>query len=120
MVDSIVGVSTIVDMHIALIGGLDRNAHHLEDVARRRGHTLETHTGHVNGRGGEAIASLVHRADLVVVQTDVNSHGGVLTARKEARDQEKALVLVRRLGAAHFKSLLDDLEHGRPSELLAS
>jgi hypothetical protein len=102
-------------MHIGVIGGLDRNAPHYAEAARAEGHSVEWHRGILAGRGGEALSALVERSDLIVIITEVNSHAGVLAARKLARQFGKQSVLLRKLGAARFKALLDEYGKGTRS-----
>jgi hypothetical protein len=97
-------------MHIGLVGGIDRNAHHYSEMAEAEGHTVECHTGHLAGRGSESLASLVERSDLVVVITDVNSHAGMWGARRLAKARGRRCVLVRKMGAARFRRLLSGLD----------
>jgi hypothetical protein len=96
-------------MHIGLVGGIERNAHHYSQMAEAAGHTLECHSGHLAGRGSESLASLVERSDLVVVITDVNSHAGVWGARRLAKARGRRCVLVQKMGAARFRQLLSGL-----------
>jgi hypothetical protein len=103
-------------MHIGLIGGIERGTHHYEALAAQGGHTVEIHSGHLAGRGVDTLAALVDRSDVVVVITDVNSHGGMWTARRLAKARGRHCVLVRRLGVSRFRSLLEDLaDQGVPS-----
>jgi len=99
-------------MHIGLIGGLDRGVQHYQGVAARGGHTVECHTGHLAGRGVETLAAIIERSDLVVVITDVNSHGGMWSARKLAKARGRRCVLMRRMGSSRFRALLDELGEG--------
>jgi hypothetical protein len=99
-------------MHIGIVGGLDRTLRHYEQVAEARGHRLEAHYGHMAGRGRDALETLVSRADLLVVVTDVNSHGAVIHASKLARSAGRRCMVVRRLGLRRFDSLLSALERG--------
>jgi hypothetical protein len=101
-------------MHIGLIGGIDRSAHHYNETARAGGHTVECHTGHLNGRGSESLISLIDRSDLVVVITDVNSHAGMWSARKLAKSRGRRCVLVRRMGITRFRELLGELSDVEP------
>jgi Uncharacterized protein conserved in bacteria (DUF2325) len=96
-------------MHIGLIGGVERGTHHYESLAAAGGHTVEIHSGHLAGRGGETLAAIVDRADLIVVITDVNSHGGMWSARRLARARGRRCVLVRRMGPSRFRTLLGEL-----------
>ena len=98
-------------MHIGLIGGLDREAHRYTEVAEAEGHTIECHRGDTAGRGGDTLATLVLRSDVVVVVTDVNSHAGMWSARRLARRYNRPCVLVRRMGVSRFRALLAEL-HG--------
>ena len=102
-------------MRIGVIGGLDRNAPHYDEAARSEGHRVEWHPGILAGRGGESLSAIVERSDLIVIITEVNSHAGVLAARKAARHYGKQCVLLRKLGAARFKALLDEYANGRRS-----
>jgi hypothetical protein len=97
-------------MHIGVVGGLERNVLHCADLALARGHSFEWHAGHPSGRGQEMLESLVERSDLIVVVTDVNSHAGVLGARRLARARARPLHLVRRFGVAAFRRLLEQLD----------
>ncbi|HEX4474511.1 MAG TPA: DUF2325 domain-containing protein [Polyangiaceae bacterium] len=102
-------------MHIGLVGGLDRNSGRYEELAREAGHSLECHTGHLAGTGQGGLESLIARSDLVIVITDVNSHGAVWRARELARVHERQLVLVRRIGTSRFRDLARSLGEARPS-----
>jgi hypothetical protein len=97
-------------MHIGLIGGIERGSRHYEALAARNGHTVEIHSGHLSGRGGDTLAALVDRSDVVVVITDVNSHAGMWGARRLAKARGRPCVLVRRLGVARFNELLANLD----------
>src|SRR5262245_53097806 len=97
-------------MHIGLVGGIDRNARRYTEMAEAEGHTVECHTGHLAGRGSDSLASLVQRADLGVVITDVNSHAGMWGARRLAKARGRRCVLVRRMGAVRFRELLVGLD----------
>jgi hypothetical protein len=100
-----------MDMRIALIGGLDRNARELEQVARAGGHVLETHTGVIAGSASAgSLRSLVVRADLVLVLTDVNSHNAVHLARRVARSHHRPLRIMRRLGPTQLAAFLGGLD----------
>jgi hypothetical protein len=103
-------------MHIGLVGGLDREANRYERLAKEHGHSLECHTGDVAGRGGETLETLVLRADVVVVVTDVNSHAGMWSARRLARRHDRRCLLIRRMGISRFRTLLTELDGAAPSE----
>lgn len=99
-------------MYIGIVGGLDRTLRHYEQVAEAKGHRLGVHYGHMAGRGRDTLETLVSRSDVVVVVTDVNSHGAVIHARKLARNSGRPCMVVRRLGLRRFDSLLSALERG--------
>jgi hypothetical protein len=102
-------------MHIAIIGGLDRNARDLAAVAEARGHTLDTHTGVIGGAAAAAsLRALVARADLIFLVTDLNSHNAVHIARRTARVHHVPVRIVRRLGPTHLTSYLTLLSAERP------
>ena len=92
---------------IGWIGGLSRASGELERVAREEGHELITHDGNTTRRSMHALRALVARCDLVVVQTDVNSHGAMKVAREAARYYERPLCLVKRASAADLRALLN-------------
>lgn len=83
-------------MKIGWVGGLDRSKALFCEVAQRAGHTLEMHEGRVGGRGSEALEGLVARCDVLVIVTDLNSHGGVLHAKRLARRAGRRSMIVRR------------------------
>jgi uncharacterized protein DUF2325 len=101
-------------MRIGWIGGVERNEHDLVRMARTAGHHLTFHSGHMAGRGSQDLKNLVDRSDLVIILTDVNSHGAVIAARRMVREHGRASMVVRRLGAARFQALLDALDTARP------
>lgn len=96
-------------MLIAWIGGLERSGPHLAAVAEEEGHRLELHSGVVHGRGAAEIEALVLRADLVLLVTGVNSHMGVLHAKRACRRHGRELVIVRSLGPTRLRSLIRGL-----------
>jgi len=96
-------------MNIAIVGGVEHREAQLEEVARRSGHRLEYHGGHVGGRGAEGLRAVVERADLVVLQTSINSHGSMYLAKKLARQLGKTLLIVRTCGPARLEALLEDI-----------
>ena len=94
-------------MRIGVIGGLDRSARELEEVARAAGHELATHNGVLAGKASAAsLRALVVRSDLVLILTDVNSHNAVRTARQVARAYHRPVRILRRLGPAHLAAYL--------------
>ncbi len=101
-------------MRIGWIGGVERNEGDLVRMARASGHHLTFHSGHMAGRGSLELKNLVERCDLVIILTDVNSHGAVIAARRMVREHATASMVVRRLGAARFQTLLDALDTAEP------
>jgi hypothetical protein len=96
-------------MRIGIIGGIERSEALYCRMADDAGHRLEVHGGHTGGRGIATLESLIARVDVVVVVTDVNSHGAVQSARRFARRFGVRERIVRRLGVARFAELLDEL-----------
>ena len=96
-------------MHIGLIGGVERGTHHYEHLAAENGHTVEIHSGHLAGRGVDTLAAIVDRSDVVVIITDVNSHGGMWTARRLAKARGRRCMLVRRMGPSRFRELVGEI-----------
>ena len=106
-------------MHIGIVGGLDRNQTRYQSLASDLGHTLECHTGHLEGTGPDALESLVLRSDVVLVQTDVNSHGAVWQARRLAKQHGKRLLFARRMGLSRLRALLAETGGRARSSALA-
>jgi hypothetical protein len=96
-------------MRIGLVGGLDRNEGAYADLARRAGYRFEHHNRHLAGRGGAALDALVDRCDVVVVVTDVNSHGAAWRARRLARQRGSVCLVMSRCGPSKFVELLGEL-----------
>jgi hypothetical protein len=97
-------------MRIAWIGGVERNEGDLIGLAAKAGHELDFHGGHMGGRGTAELYRAVERADLVVILTDVNSHGAVQIARKLCRQIGRPMMLTRRCGASRFQRFLEELD----------
>jgi hypothetical protein len=93
-------------MRIAIVGGLVRAERHYERLAAAAGHRVLFHDGGTGGRGVKALDHLVERCHLVVVVTDVNSHGAVQMVRRRLRERGRSPLLLRRLGLARFATLL--------------
>jgi hypothetical protein len=108
-------------MVIGIVGGREKNEAVLQRMALHAGHYIEFHPGHMGGRGCHALESLVDRADLVVVITDINSHGSVQHARRLVRQRGVRLLLVRKFGIARLATLLEALnaEAARSAPALA-
>jgi len=96
-------------MRIGWVGGLDRSRARFEEVAQRAGHTLEMHEGHVGGRGTESLEGVVARCDVLVIVTDLNSHGAVLHAKKMARRSGRKAVIVRKGSVTSLERVLESL-----------
>jgi len=96
-------------MRIGWVGGLDRSRARFSEVAERAGHTLEMHEGHVGGRGTQALEGVVARCDILVIVTDINSHGAVLHAKKLARLSGRRALIVRKGSVASLERVLETL-----------
>ncbi|MBK7862571.1 MAG: DUF2325 domain-containing protein [Archangiaceae bacterium] len=96
-------------MRIGVVGGVERTEAAQQRLAEQYGHELLFHPGHMAGRGSSSLESLVRKCDLVVILTDVNSHGAVLAARKFLRAYGMTPLLVRRLGLSRLEELLRSL-----------
>jgi hypothetical protein len=104
-------------MRIGIVGGLDRNESVYYRLAEKVGHEVEFHPGHIGGRLNASLAALIDRVDLVIVVTDLNSHGAVLLARKLVRARGVPLLLLRRCGISRFTELLESLNRDGASAL---
>jgi hypothetical protein len=96
-------------MRIGIIGGLDRSESNYVRLAERYGHELLVHGGHLGGRGAGTLESLLEKSDVVVVVTDVNSHGALTLARRRLRDRGRTPLLMRKCGFTRFTALLEAL-----------
>jgi hypothetical protein len=81
---------------IVLIGGHTRNVRHLVERGRMAGWKMEQHSGVVKGRGTRELRAQVERADIVVITTRVNSHGGMFLAKDYARRFGRFVSIIRR------------------------
>ncbi len=99
-------------MRIGWVGGLDRSRARFSEVAEAAGHTLEMHEGHVGGRGTQALEGVVARCDILVIVTDLNSHGAVLNAKKMARRAGRRALIVRKGSVTSLERVLASLKDG--------
>jgi hypothetical protein len=96
-------------VRIGWVGGLDRSKALFEEVAQRAGHTLEMHEGHVGGRGSTILEGVVARCDVLVIVTELNSHGGVMHAKRLARRAGRRSVLVRKGSVTSLQRVIASL-----------
>lgn len=97
-------------LRVGIVGGVERAAPKLHELAAEAGVTLEFHEGHMEGRGSAALAALVDRVDVLLIVTDVNSHTAVQLARKLARKVNLPVHLLRQCGPSRFREWLRALE----------
>jgi hypothetical protein len=107
-------------MHIGWVGGLTRNDAIYERMAAAAGHTIEFHNGRVGGRGADDLRRLIERADFVVILTEINSHGGVILAKRLAQKLGRGTMVIRSCGVARFEAFLDALAIRDARALLAT
>lgn len=93
-------------MRVVVVGGVERTENRLQETAEELGHELEFHGGHMDGRRADGLRSAVERADFVIVVTDVNSHGAVQVARREARRLNRGVIVLRRCSPSKLRELL--------------
>jgi hypothetical protein len=96
-------------MKIALVGGLVRREAELGRLAASAGHQIEWHCGAVGGRGAEGLKAVIERADVVLILTEINSHGSMYLAKKLARQLGRRATVLRKCGPAKFQALLEQL-----------
>lgn len=96
-------------MRIGIVGGVERSESAFRDIAERGGHQLFFHSGHLGGRGADVLWTLCLNADLLIVQTDVNSHGAVQLARRAARRGAIPVLLHRRCSPNRFAAIVAGL-----------
>ena len=100
-------------LNIVVVGGLDRAAPGLRELAVAHGHVLEHHVGTSSGPGKRGMDALIGRADIVVIGTGHNNQLGVSFARERARHHGVPSLICRRFGPANLSRLLEALEHRR-------
>jgi len=96
-------------MHIGVVGGLERVESVLQTMGALAGHQVEFHRGHVQG-GSQSLAALVDRCDMVIIVTDVNSHGAVQLTKRLCRRRGQTPLVVRNCGPARFERILEAIE----------
>jgi hypothetical protein len=96
-------------MRIGWVGGMGRSEQLFTEIVERTGNSFEFHEGDVRGRGANELERLVNRCDTIVIVTDLNSHGGVLTAKDYVRKRGRVPVLVRKSSVSSLKRVLRDL-----------
>jgi hypothetical protein len=84
-------------VRVAVVGGLSRAGELWSRAGKALGVELEHHDGRTRGRGTHDIVAAVRRADVVVIITDPNSHGGVTVARRAAVLAARPHVLIKHL-----------------------
>ncbi len=97
-------------MRIGIIGGLDRGHDRYQKLAASYGHELVCHEGWMTGPRAGSLESLVDGCDVVVIVTDVNSHGAVLAARKAMRRRGRLPLILRKCGISRFAQLLEAIK----------
>jgi hypothetical protein len=96
-------------MRIGWVGGLTRNDAIYERMAASAGHTIEFHCGRVGGRGADDLRKLIERVEFVVILTEINSHGGVILAKRLAQKLCRGTLVLRSCGVSRFAAFLDAL-----------
>jgi hypothetical protein len=96
-------------MKIALVGGLIRREAEFAKLARDAGHAIEWHSGDIGGRGADGLKAVIERSDVVVILTQINSHGSMYLAKKVARQLGRGAFVLRTCGPARFQLLLQEL-----------
>lgn len=107
-------------MRIGWVGGLTRNDAIYERMAEAAGHSIEFHCGRVGGRGADDLRKLIERVDFVVILTEINSHGGVIQAKKLAQKAGRGTMVIRSCGVSRFASFLEALASRDARALLAT
>ena len=96
-------------MRIAMVGGMERHEREIARRARADGHDFEAHRGRVGGRHAQELEAIVSRSDVVVIVTDVNSHGAMYIAKRAAAKHGRPAVIVRSCSPSTFSALLGTL-----------
>jgi hypothetical protein len=99
-------------MRIGIVGGMCRVEADLERLAKKAGHQLEFHDGQLRGPSAGALESLIGRADVVVLVTEINSHSAVLRAKDILRRKGRQAMFLRKATRSRLVQLLDELGSG--------
>ncbi len=99
-------------MRIGIVGGLCRAETDLSRVAKRAGHEVEFHDGHMKGPNTSALDSLIERSDVVVVVTDVNSHAAMHRTKDMLRKTGREAVFVRKASKSRLQQIIEQVTSG--------
>ncbi len=103
-------------MRIGIVGGVERSEVVYREIAERAGHSLTFHSGRIGGRGSDTLATVVRNVDLLIVVTDVNSHGAVHIARRTARRYSVPLTIYRRCSPGRLAAIVAGVQAGGSHE----
>ena len=108
-------------MRIGIIGGLDRGHDRYQRLAAEYGHELICHEGWMTGPRAGGLENIIDGCDVVVIVTEINSHGAVLAARKAMRRRGRSPLILRKCGISRFTQLLEAMKtHGAQAVQVAS
>jgi hypothetical protein len=96
-------------MRVAVIGGLERHEAAIGRRAGELGHTVEFHRGWVGGRRAEELEAIVSRSEIVIIVTQVNSHGAMYMAKRVADRHARRALVARRCTPSSFGDLLESV-----------
>ena len=96
-------------MQIGWVGGIARARDELVRAASAVGHTLEFHMGDTRGRGAAGLMGMIARADVVIINIEINSHGGALLAKRYARQLGRRSIIVRKPSVSALHRALEEL-----------
>jgi hypothetical protein len=78
------------------------------------------HEGHVGGRGSRELEGVVARCDVLIIVMELNSHGGVMHAKRMARRLGCKSLIVRKGSVTTLQRVIATLGHpGSPGARLA-
>jgi hypothetical protein len=106
-------------MRIGIVGGAECVENEYRRLVKNSGHEIDFHSGHMTSGGARSLETLIHRCDLLVIVTDVNSHAAVAKARRLARSVGRSPVFTRRFGVRALSAILQEAERS-PSALQAA
>src|SRR5262245_58145511 len=96
-------------MRVGIVGGVERCERTYRERAARDGHKLLFHSGYIGGRGSAQLTSMIRSVELVIVLTDVNSHGAVRLARGAARARGVRVELQRRCSPERLAEIVSQV-----------
>lgn len=100
-------------LRVAFVGGVACVDRQLLALGEELGIDIEVHQGHMKAQSRHRLASLIARANVLVLVTGVNSHGAVSVAKREAERSGIEVRILKFCGSSRARTLLAELAQAR-------